>query len=122
MKKICIWCYSQNTDYSWKWAANYRKVPDWVFRWLGIKRKTICESCQSHIIQMAEKITEHGLRRFDVQLNAWRKARWEDMPRELQLLGLCAFLYDHLREMTNGHYFKRRKEHYLQTKKIKGHK
>ena len=79
-----------------------------AIKWLGLKPNQVCCTCKEYMITSAERLTESFYRPLDVMLNSWQRVPYKEIPKEIKVLGWALFLQDRLRDMTFGHYWRKR--------------
>lgn len=115
---ICLWCYSNELEAkksNWLFfnkKYSDRKIDKEALYWLGIKENEICQSCCNEFQRITERVTQNFIFPFNVMLNLKKVVRYDDLTKEIKIIGWLAFLQDHLREHTQGHYFKKRMAKY----------
>lgn len=104
---ICKWCYCYDIEYAKIFTERARDLES--IKWLGIKEKDICRSCQNSIVYLTEELSKTFERPYDCNGNtSGKRMKYSEIPYELRVLGWVAFLREHLKERLHSHYFKKR--------------
>ena len=101
---ICKFCYFYQTDHSMPWLEY--DVSDGL-KWLGIPENNICVACRHSMRLIVERVGNLEYR-FNVRDNPKKNPSYEEINLELRTIGWLAFLQDNLRDLTRGHYMRKR--------------
>lgn len=105
---ICKWCYGHDIDDICSYKN--RLVDQNALDWLGLIESDMCFWCHRHLHTITENLFQSFIRPYDLlKTNCGLKVPYNEIPQDFKKLGWCAFIHDHLREWTRGHYFKRRR-------------